>query len=277
MNVVFEVVLGPHAQGARFARLREPCGLDEQRSEEMGPVAASELLEQLLVDGSGSALRREALPGLPLCERDQLIAALYARQFGDRVESTVSCSACRETCEVSFSLASLLESIVSSSQEDVAVGPDANGHYALAGGLNFRLPNIEDERAIRGLPSEQAEIELLRRCVVSERTLVDAEEERKRVLLQSVGAAMEKVAPVLDLDFLASCSMCGAQQSVHFDMVSFFMTALMRERQLLAREVHRLASAYRWTHEDILRLPTKVRRLYVALAEAERGRSRAFE
>jgi hypothetical protein len=80
---------------------------------------------------------------------------------------------------------------------------------------------------------------------------------------------METVAPLLSLDLPTSCPLCGAEQEVPFDLVSFFMAALIRERPLLAREVHYLARAYRWSHTEILSLPRSERRAFVALVLAE--------
>jgi hypothetical protein len=69
--------------------------------------------------------------------------------------------------------------------------------------------------------------------------------------------------------------LCGTEQSVHFDIVSFFHAMLARERSLLLREVHRIATAYHWGYQEILRLPRSQRRAFVTLLEAERGRVRA--
>jgi hypothetical protein len=264
VDLVFEVVLGSSARGARVALLRELSGLDELVSERAGPVAATELLERLLVEAPGPALRKADLWSLPLGERDRLVAGLHARHFGDRIESIVACSGCGKVFAVDFSLGALLASLSDEADGEDAVGPDESGAYSLSGGRRFRLPCCDDERAIRALTPSQAAAELLGRCVIEG----DGEEDTW------VHAAMAKVGPVLDLELPTRCALCGTEQSVHFDIVSFFFATLARERSLLLREVHRIAVAYHWGYEEILRLSRTARRAFVTLVEAERGRIR---
>jgi hypothetical protein len=261
---VFEVALGPSARVARVARLRELSGLDELGSAR-GPVAATELLERLIVEAPGQVLKRSELWSVPLGERDRMIAALHARHFGDRIESVVSCRGCGKAFAVEFSLDALIASLSGGGATERPAGPDAGGVYSFADGRRFRLPNAEDERVVRSLAPADAAAELLRRC------LVGAETDGEHAWIHT---AMTAVGPVIDLELPTRCALCATEQAVHFDVVSFFLASLARERALLTREVHRIAAAYHWSHDEILRLSRTERRAYVALLEAERGRSR---
>ena len=265
MDSVFEVALGSGARGARVALLRELCGFDEMDPGRPGPVGVSELVERLIVEAPGPVLQRQAFWAMPLGERDRLVAGLYIRHFGDRIESFVRCTGCEKIFEVEFSLSALVASMT----EDVVdgpSGPDAQGVYTLADGRRFRLPNTDDERAVRALPPDQAALELLQRCTAFDGPPDDSE---------SMHAAMAAAGPVLDLDLPARCALCRREQTIRFDIVSFFITSLSRERALLAREVHRIAVAYHWSHDEIMRLSRSNRRAYVALLEGERARLKA--
>ena len=265
MEPVFEVALGPSVRVARVALLRELSGLDELGSAR-GPVAATELLERLIVEAPGRALERAELWSVPLGERDKMIAALHARHFGDRIESRVSCKGCGKAFGVDFSLDALIASLSGGGATERPAGPDAGGVYSFADGRRFRLPSAEDERAVRALPASEAAAELLRRCLVG----TEGSDENTWI-----HAAMAAVGPVIDLELPTRCALCSTEQAVHFDVVSFFQGSLARERALLTREVHRIALAYHWGRDEILRLSRTERRAYVALLEGERGRLRA--
>jgi hypothetical protein len=263
VDSVFEVVLDLGGRAARVALLRELSGSDELGSVRGGAVAASELLESLIVEAPGPMLRREELWALSLGQRDRLLAAVHAHHFGDRIESVVDCGSCRKAFAVDFSLSALVSATLGAPPSAV---PDERGLLTLGDGMRFRLPSAEDERAVLALPPGEAALELLRRCAPD--GMAQAESEALQALVAQAG-------PVLDLELPARCALCQKEQSIHFDIVSFFFASLRNERPLLLREIHRLAMAYQWSQEAILRLPRSQRRAYVALVEAERGRLRA--
>ena len=64
------------------------------------------------------------------------------------------------------------------------------------------------------------------------------------------------------------------RQPVRFDMRSFLYGALSHEKQFLLYEVHRIALAYRWSHDEILSLSRNDRRSLVRLIESERATRR---
>lgn len=265
---MLEVRLGSeNGRTRRVAFLREPSGRDEMLLEGDGPMCATALLDCVLVDVPGAAAGTGQAWKLPLGERDRLIAALHARCFGDRIECVVTCRACGESFEASFSLSALLANVESERAQPGSVrGPDADNQYTLPDGSRFRLPTAEDERAVAAFAPEEGAVELLRRCT-SHRGATTTDEDIQR--------AMESLSPALDRELTLRCAGCGTMQVIRFDVISFFTSALRRERALLAREIHCLAAAYHWPLDDILGLPRSVRREQVSLIEAGRGGKRA--
>lgn len=142
----------------------------------------------------------------------------------------------------------------------------ADGHFQLQDGRRFRLPTGEDEYTVLSLPPAEAEEGLLQRCLIEEGDVSEGADSNL-----TVQAAMETLAPLVDLDLDARCPECGTEQSVHFDIQHYLLSALCQERHQLAVEVHRLASVYGWNLNEILDLSRSQRRALVELIESERS------
>ena len=252
-----------NVHGGGWAFLREITGAEEQSITSTTTADAIRLLGGLLVDNQPGSLRPEELSGLHAGDRDRMLAEIYQRIYGQRVQSTVDCGQCGEAFDLDFSLSDLLQSLHSAELPEPVEQFD-DGSYALADGLRFRLPTAEDEYAVMGLAPEDAESELLRRCIQAMPEDFDPEESAERVQ-----AAMESVAPIVDLELDARCPECGNEQQVHFDLQNFLLSSLVTERGKLMTEIHSLASSYGWSLADILNLPRSQRRSLAGLIEAE--------
>lgn len=246
--------------GPSRVRLRELNGFDEQSVRGVDTATAISLLDRLLVDAPGSPAEELKAASLTAAERDQLLAAVYERTFGPRIESTIRCQLCDELFDLTFTLQNLLATFTAAASSSSAAGVQPDGTFRLPNGLRFRLPTGADEMAVAGLSPADAERELLDRCVIERKSGVD---------FAGVQEAMEEVAPVLDLDLDAQCPECGGKQSVHFDVQFYLLRALEQERKQIAREVHRLAIAYGWSLNEILGLFRSQRRAFVELIEAD--------
>lgn len=282
--------VAPDSSSALFAVLRELSGQDEVSVLASGGRAATELLARLLVDVPGATLRAGEIWDLSLADRDRLIAHLYLQTFGDQVEARAHCVECNAGFEFDFSLSSLVDDIeetalcarhalAGADREAPLRDSDVPGFFEF-GGLRFRLPTTRDEAALRALPAEAHVSELIDRCVedssgVRAEDSDDADTQSGvRELLEN---ALHALAPLLTTDLNPPCVECGQVQEVEFDVVSFFMAGLARERSLVLREAHTIASTYRWGHAEILTLPRAERRTYVELIEAERGSFDSYE
>ena len=254
---------------SRF-QLRELNGFDEQSVCSLDTMTAIGLLERLLVRRPGSPTEQLEATQLTAFERDRLLAEVYQRTFGPRVESTTRCTLCGDLFDLTFEIGDLLAACgftesSSSFQSEVCREPD--GTFLLPSGLRFRLPTGADEMAVVGLPPDQAELALLHSCII---------ESKKGVDLDAVQQAMEDVAPVLNLDLDAHCPECGGKQLVHFDIQFYLLRALEQQNKQVGREIHRLAVAYGWSLNEILSLSRTQRRRFVEFVDAElAGRARS--
>lgn len=245
--------------------IREMSGADESAVRGKSPVDALALLDRML-EQDASARPPVRAASLAVTDRDRVLASLYVDAYGSTVTSVVLCGACEERFDLEFSLLDVQASL---DQRELPPDVDASGEgvYRLKEGVRFRLPTGEDQMAVAGLPVEEAERELLSRCVLEGDGAVDG----------PVEEAMEALGPVLDLDLTAACPECGHQQPVRFQMEHYLLSALLRDRPALLGDVHRLARAYGWTLAEILALPRNERRRLVELVDSESlGRRKAF-
>ena len=248
--------------GSSWACIREIVGFDEQSVNGTGILSAIRLLDRLLVNAPGTTVGPGYAVNLTSADRDCLLTAIYIRIYGSRVESTVNCENCKKPFDIDFLLEQLLDSLNSGKVSAIQIEKKQGGIFKLPNGCCFRLPTGEDECAVLGMTSEDAEIKLLKRCVL------EGDPTGEKESLQDI---MQVLAPLVDLNMDAHCPECNEHQLIHFDIQHFLLSSLKQEQRQLAYEVHRLAGAYGWSLNEILELPRSIRRTYVNLVESELG------
>ena len=223
------------------ARLREPHGEDELALDGVDTRAAVALLERL-VEVSPAA---QPVASLSASDRDALLAALHRQLWGDRIVSSLRCPACEAWYDLSFELSGLQRHLARQVAPHMLSGPRC---LQTADGLAWRLPVAaeEDEAAVLGIEAGAAW--LATRC---------ADDDGCE---QQAAAALEALAPLIDVDLDAPCTECGQPQSARFDIQSFTLQRLLDERDALLAELHTIAAGYGWSLGEILSLPRSLRR-----------------
>jgi hypothetical protein len=245
-------------------RLRELSGFDEQMVTDTRTYTAIELLNRLIVGPSGGreGANRSAI-SLTASDRDGLLAHVYARNFGRKVQSTVRCAHCGELFDLEFDIEQLAR--VLDPPAPASVEALADRTFRLPMGVRFRLPTGEDEVWLSEACGAEPERALLQRCLIEPR---EGASERE---MAAVEEAMEEIAPVLDLDLDAQCPECRTKQPLHFNVQFYLLRAIQQGWKQTVREVHLLATAYGWSLQEILGLPRSQRRQFVELIETERS------
>ncbi len=225
------------AHGLAFAPL---TGEDERRA-----VDADVLLARLAVSAPG-CVHGPALERLTMGDRDRALAALYRALYGAATVADAVCGGCGARFEMRFDLASLL----ASRQPDGSAGGDPPA--IRLGETLLRLPRRGD---LTGAP------EALPQRLTLEGPVPD---------LARAAAALEAADPALEVDLAGNCPECATRQAVPFSMAGFLERTLERDRAFLAREIHLIASGYRWSHAEILALTRAERQGFARLLIAER-------
>jgi hypothetical protein len=243
------------AGSAQFAQLRELSGREEFGVTSANTSNAINLLSRLL-DCSGTELRATDLVA---SDRDRLLASVYVRAFGDRIESTLNCKKCSEPFDLDFSLARLLNSVDEQTRAEQcwAIG---DGSFETAEGVRFRLPTGKDELELSLHNADAVASLLLERCVEQSTWTGDS---------SSFEELLERVAPLLEFELVARCAECSHVHMVQFDIQTYVLGALISERRRLLTEINRLARAYSWSLEEILSLSRSDRRQFVELIDNE--------
>jgi len=254
-----------HSPGCRTAGLREITGIVEQQVAGTTTVDAVQLLENLIAEIPGS-LQRDDIVQLTACDRDRLLAAIYRRIYGNRVDSSVFCAACGEVFDLHFDLTDLMDTLLPSTETEL-IQTQTDRSYLLPEGIRFRLPTAEDELSVIGMLQEDAETLLLQRCMLKPETR--EMEKDGEDLLTKIQSAMAALAPLVDTELDAKCPECSHLQQVHFDLQHFLLQALCNDRTQLMRDLHILATAYGWGLNEILGMTRSQRKSLVAMVEMD--------
>lgn len=257
---------------SRWACLGELSGYEELAITGTDTACAIQLVDGLLVAAPGGALEPGRAGQLTAADRDLLFTAICSKAYGPRIVGTLSCLNCGELFDIGFLLEDLAAHVWENgrgaeSGQDRPVERLTDGLFAMPDGTRFRLPTGEDECAVAALPPDQARQALMARCLENGKQAVDIEGERG----DAIEDAMARLAPILNLELDAACSECGRIQPVRFDIQHYLLSSLLQEQDQLALEIHRLAGAYGWGLDEILRLPRRRRRRLATLILAERS------
>lgn len=133
-----------------------------------------------------------------------------------------------------------------------------------AGKLRFRVPTGADQEAVAAIAEDASAVRaLVQRLLVSADGDCAAVASLSRRDLKKIEAALEAAAPEVTTLVQAECPECNHVNNVSVDPY----LCLETQGQTLLTEVHRLASAYHWSETEILALPRKRRRVYLALVD----------
>ncbi len=241
----------------------------------MQSISASELLDIWEKGSAKGPIQRAifllivAFPEKPtielanLCigERDAHLLALREYIFGPMLNGSAVCPKCGEKIEFDVDVDALKEASSAKSSIDLSM---ECGEYK----VYFRLPNTFDLEAVSVYREiDSARDNLLKRCL-SKSYHNECEiplDSLPIEVLDLVAADMSKLDPQGDLLFELSCPICGHKWQAIFDIVSFFWSEITAWAQRMLREVHVLASAYRWRESDILAMSAWRRQSYLEM------------
>lgn len=206
----------------------------------------------------------DTLAQLPIGTRNARLLALRARLFGETLVAVTNCPQCRERLEIELRTSDLGgEGPAPTAPLDVQVDG-----YA----LRVRVPNSWDLMAVEGeTVLSVAREKLLKRCLVEMHSAQEmtAQQALPAFVVDAVSERMAQADPQADLELAFTCPNCGHAWQMPLDPVAFLWTEMDAWAHRILREVHALASAYRWSEGEILALSPPRRQLYLEMIYGE--------
>jgi len=205
------------------------------------------------VEYVGSAVRFDPAveaADLPIGDVDLLVVWDRRERRGDTMVAEGRCGRCLEPVDVRFSLAAYAaHHRPRPSRRAEEIG---EGWFRLRGGdAEFRVPTAGD--VLAAATSADPRSELLERCVRGAAAPATA---------RSIEAAMARLAPTLRAAVAGTCPECGAAFELEVDARELCMAELRRDAITVYDDVNLIATAYGWSQDDILALPSARRRRY---------------
>jgi hypothetical protein len=203
----------------------------------------------------------EELARLSIGQRDARLLSLREQTFGPRIASVATCPNCGEGLELNLEVDELRAA--SEGEPAAVLSLNAAGYET-----QFRLPNSLDLIAIAS-GHEQADHRrvVLARCLLSASQNGEGRsfEQLPAEVLDAIVEEMGRADPQADIRLGLSCPSCSHRWSMPFDIVSYFWSELNAWASRALREVHILASAYKWHEKDILALSPLRRQIYLQM------------
>ncbi len=242
----------------------------------MKPLSATELLDVwekglnhpilhrvlILLTAASPEMDTDAVAELTIGERDTRLFQLREWMFGSRLINTATCPHCAEPIEWENEITDLYVA-----PSELATTKELSlqtGKY----NLHFRLPNSNDIAAILDNSKDVSKAEdLLKRCIVSaERAGKTYNKNRlpKRAL-ECLSQHIETLDPQADIRINLTCPACSHQWQILFDIANFLWNEINSWAERTLSSIHKLAGAYGWSEQQILKLSPVRRQLYLGM------------
>jgi hypothetical protein len=211
-----------------------------------------------------SANRREAtraqLADLTVGQRDRCLLELREKTFGSTVRGFAECPRCAKHLEFTMSVSQLRIP----HKPDFAEKEMPLEFAAENTKVRFRLPNSLDLVTVAGCESVQSARSLIVQRCVREATTDGRPTPADKLpaeVVDKLAAHMAECEPQAEILLDLLCPACSHKWQVIFDIATFVWKEISMQARRLLREVHTLASAYKWREADILSM-SPIRRKY---------------
>lgn len=215
-------------------------------------------------------LDRAALEAMSVGARNRELLALRRRLFGEEIAALATCPQCGETLDLQMLTGDLLQAEEAVAQSNGPTLPGGDWRDLAIGSVDepirWRPLRTGDLLATAYIADADAmRVALLDRCIETPATLPAAALSAET--LSSIVAGMAAADPHAEMRLELSCPACANAWLAPIDIVTFLWREIDDWANRTLREVHRLASAYGWTQDEILALTARRRAFYLELID----------
>jgi len=188
---------------------------------------------------------------LPIADLDRLVVGRRRELRGDRLVAEGKCGQCATPVDVQLSLNAYTEH--HHPRPTRAATPSDDGWFTLRTrpDVSFRVPIVSDIVAV-------ADSDLPRRLLLSRCTQGPV----SYGVARAIEAALGRLAPTLRADVAGTCPDCSAPVVLDLDARELCMAELRFLAGSVYDDVNLIASAYHWSQDAILEMPSARRRRY---------------
>ncbi|MBV9959596.1 MAG: hypothetical protein JO360_14315, partial [Acidobacteria bacterium] len=226
------------------------------------------LLEQCTVMGGDKSVGppREFLLDLTVGKRVECLLKLAAgRRAGFEFKLTCADEACARELELELTLDELaaLQS-EADAQERLTVELEEQAS------LTLRRPSGRDQLA--WLDTAYADEDEAAREMIRSLSFEREPRELTREWIEVINRAMDDFDPLVNFNFSAECGECGHVSTLFLDLEELALRELRAAQANLLATVHRLATRYHWSEQEIFAVPHWRRAHYLALIARDEER-----
>jgi len=222
---------------------------------------ATRLLEICAVDRD-RVLPENFFRALSVGKRIECLLVLALGGIGDNLRFPFKCAGCGETLELELTLNEIAALQNEADQVEV-VRVDVGGRRLEFQKLSGRDHESFGESAFGD--EFEAATEIIGRLAVD----ADAVERIAPGDVDVIEAAMEEADPLVNFNCRIDCGECGEENDHDIDLFETSLDMLRRAQLRLVLSVHRIASKYHWSEQEIFAVPEWRRQQYLELIGAK--------
>ena len=195
---------------------------------------------------------------LSVGKRIECLLVLAHGGADDTLRLPFKCSGCGEDLELELTLDEIAAFQNEADQVEL-VSVDLSGRR-----LEFHKLSGRDQESIgEAVFSDEFEAatEIIRRLAVD----ADAVERLAARDIKVIEAAMEEADPLVNFNCRIDCGECGQSNDHEIDLFETALDMLRRVQLRLVQSVHRIASKYHWSEQEICAVPEWRRQQYLEL------------
>lgn len=203
------------------------------------------------------------LEKLSIGQRDQQLLRLRENLFGPGFSSTAVCPNCNERLEWE----DRVERFRTGSDEEILAEKefqlDEEAYF-----IRFRLPNSLDVEKVNSDASPgTAPQQLLLRCLIEARCSGEDCDfsDLPASVIDSLEQEIESLDPQADVQISLNCPACSHHWVVMFDIAAYLWKEINAWAGQMLKTICRLAAAYGWSEQEILRISPVRRQLYLGM------------
>jgi hypothetical protein len=261
----------------RFGILAQDCEINFNQP--LRPYLEVQILECCTCNSNNITPDRDFFWSLELGTRIECLLAIACGSaqgaiatIPDRSEFTIPLRClnpdCKEPIEIDFSMEEL-SSLQAQKESDIVTE---------IGGKRFsiRKPTGFDQLhwLKQSFPDEKSAVQTMLQTLLTEeqRATFDPAALAGENWVQVFNQAMEDIDPLVNFKVRVNCPYCGFQDTHPIDLGEFSLQRLRNAQKQLLETIHRLASRYHWSEQEISALPAWRRDYYLALIDREVNR-----